>query len=75
VQRPSDRQVHLILVVVWVLLIPPTIIWWRDSILWVAFMSLYAIITSHWGAYEAAKAKDLAEQAVDESGADSRDDG
>ena len=50
----------------WVLLIIPTIIWWKDSILWVAFMSLYAIVTGHWGAYEAAKAKDLAEKAVED---------
>jgi hypothetical protein len=63
---PSDRQVHLLLLFVWVLLLVPTIIWWRDSILWVAFMSLYAIITSHWGAYEAAKAKDIAEEALQE---------
>lgn len=70
--RPTDRQVHLGLVALWVLLIIPTLIWWRTSILWIAFMSLYAIITSHWGAYEAAKAKDLAEKAVEdvEGGAD-----
>jgi hypothetical protein len=66
VKRPSDRQVHIALVTVWVLLIIPTLIWWRTSILWIAFMSLYAIITGHWGAYEAAKAKDLAEDALDE---------
>jgi hypothetical protein len=63
--RPTDRQVHLIAVGIWVLLIIPTIIWWKDSILWVAFMSLYAIVTGHWGAYEAAKAKDIAEEAVE----------
>jgi hypothetical protein len=67
VTRPTDRQVHLILVACWVLLIIPTIIWWKDSILWVAFMSLYAIVTGHWGAYEAAKAKDIAEAAREEA--------
>jgi hypothetical protein len=72
-KRPSDRQVHLIAVAIWVVLIIPTLIWWRTSILWIAFMSLYAIVTGHWGAYEAAKAKDLAEKAVEDvegSGAD-----
>lgn len=63
-KRPSDRQVHLAFVALWVLLIIPTLLFWRESILWIAFMSLYAIITSHWGAYEAAKAKDIAEEAV-----------
>jgi hypothetical protein len=66
VKRPSDRQVHIALVTVWILLIIPTMLFWRDSILWIAFMSLYAIITGHWGAYEAAKAKDIAEAALDE---------
>jgi hypothetical protein len=65
--HPSDRQVHLALLFTWVVLLIPTIIWWRDSILWIAFMSLYAIITSHWGAYEAAKAKDIAEAAREEA--------
>lgn len=63
----TDRQVHLVLLSVWAVLLIPTLIWWRDSILWVAFMSLYAIVTSHWGAYEAAKAKDIAEKALDET--------
>jgi hypothetical protein len=65
--RLSDRQVHLFAAIVWVLLIIPTLIWWRDSILWVAFMSLYAIVVSHWSAYEAAKAKDIAEEAIEET--------
>ena len=58
---------HLILVAIWGVLLIPTLIWWRDSILWVAFMSLYAIVTSHWSAYEAAKAKDIAEDAITEA--------
>ena len=44
--------------VVWTLLAVPTIVWWKDSILWVSLMSLYAIIVSHWSALEAAKAEE-----------------
>lgn len=33
----------------------PTLLWWRDSILWVAFMSLYANVASHWAAAQAAE--------------------
>lgn len=40
----------------WVLLAVPTLLWWRDSILWVAFMSLYANVASHWAAAQAAEA-------------------
>lgn len=50
------RWVHRGLAVSWLLLAIPTLLWWRHSILWVAFMSLYANVASHWAAAEAAKA-------------------
>lgn len=40
----------------WALALVPTLLWWSDSILWVAFMSLYANFVGHAGAAEAAKA-------------------
>lgn len=40
----------------WLLLVIPTLLWWRDSILWVSFMSLYANVAAHWGAAQAAEA-------------------
>ena len=40
--------------VVWILLGVPTVVWWKDSILWISLMSLYAIIVSHWSALESA---------------------
>ena len=54
----SPRQrvhVHRALKWAWVGLIVPTLLWWRESILWVAFMSLYANIASHYAAEEAAQ--------------------
>lgn len=41
--------------VVWALLVIPTVTLWRDSIVWIAFMSLYANVVGHWGAYQAAR--------------------
>jgi len=41
------RRIHLTLFIVWVLLVPPTIIFWKNSIAWVAFMSIYACIGFH----------------------------
>ena len=35
----------------------PTLIWWKESILWVAFMSLYANFVGEDSADEAAQAK------------------
>jgi hypothetical protein len=53
-------QFHLVMTIVWALLIPPTLLWWRDSILWVALMSLYANLIGHWSAYQAARAEHAA---------------
>lgn len=52
-----DREIlHRCLLVVWVLLIPPTLLWWSESILWVLLISIYANIVGHWSAAEASKA-------------------
>lgn len=52
------KYFHLVMVFVWTLLIVPTLLLWRESILWVAFMSLYANIVGHFGAYDAARAEE-----------------
>jgi hypothetical protein len=46
---------HVVLAVGWALTAIPTVLWWSESILWVAFMSIYAIVSTHWGAVEAAR--------------------
>lgn len=53
---------HLLLMIVWVLLAIPTVLWWRDSVLWVAIMSLYANFSTHWGAFQAARAEEAAKE-------------
>lgn len=40
-------HIHLWLAVLWTVLVVPTLVYWRDSIAWVAFMSIYAIVVSH----------------------------
>lgn len=47
---------HSIMVLVWIVLIPPTLLLWPESILWLALMSLWANIASHWAAANAAMA-------------------
>jgi hypothetical protein len=51
------RWVHLALAATWALLGIPTVVWWKESILWVAFMSLWANIVGHLSAYDAARAE------------------
>jgi hypothetical protein len=50
-------RLHLALTFAWVLLVVPTLLWWKDSILWVSLMSWYAIVVSHLSAYAAARAE------------------
>jgi hypothetical protein len=46
----------------WVVAIVPTLLWWKDSVLWVALMSLWANIAAHWSAAKGAQAKKAAEE-------------
>lgn len=50
--------VHGILTVVWALLAVPTLVWWKESILWVALMSLYANFVGHFSAWQATRAEE-----------------
>ena len=61
-------RVHLALALVWAVLTIPTLLWWKNSILWVSLMSIYAIVISHLAAYSAAHAEKAASQALNESG-------
>lgn len=48
---------HRVLQWTWAILAIPTLLWWRESIIWVAFMSLYANFVGHASAAEAAEGK------------------
>jgi uncharacterized protein YacL len=61
-------RMHLALALVWAVLTIPTLLWWKNSILWVSLMSIYAIVISHLAAYSAAHAEKAASQALNESG-------
>jgi hypothetical protein len=53
---------HLVMMVVWAAAAVPTVLWWNQSILWVAFMSLYANFVGHFGGWDAARAEVSAEE-------------
>ena len=56
--RPRTwSRVHLVLTFAWMVAITPTMLWWRDSVLWVALMSLWANIASHFAAWQASRAE------------------
>lgn len=49
---------HRWLAVIWAILAVPTVTVWQDAIWWVGLISVYANVVSHWGAAEAAEAKE-----------------
>jgi hypothetical protein len=48
---------NLVATLIWILLIIPTLLWWKESILWVALMSIWANVVGHFSAYVAARAE------------------
>jgi hypothetical protein len=57
------RKFHLAMMALWSLLVIPTLLWWKDSILWVALMSIYACIEGHFASYQGARAEKKADEA------------
>lgn len=51
------RRFHGVAVIVWILLLAPTLLWWKESVLWVALMSIWANVASHWSAWQASRAE------------------
>jgi hypothetical protein len=56
----SLARFHLVMMVVWAALAIPTVLIWKQSILWVAFMSLYANFVGHFSGWDAARAEESA---------------
>lgn len=58
---PSPKALirfHFFMMVVWLGMIYPTLAFWKESILWVAFMSLYANFVGHFSGWDAARAEE-----------------
>ncbi|MGH3783585.1 MAG: hypothetical protein ACRDRO_23930 [Pseudonocardiaceae bacterium] len=52
------RRLHAVLTLLWAVAIVPTLIWWKDSILWVSVMSLWANIAAHAAAWQGTRAEE-----------------
>jgi hypothetical protein len=63
--RLNPRRVavlHYCMAGVWALLLIPTLLFWKSSVLWVAAMSLYAHLVGHLSAAKASRAEQEAEK-------------
>ncbi len=63
-------KLHFVGMVVWALLAIPTVLWWKESILWVGLMSVYAAWIGHFGAWDAARGELAATNQGDTTNAD-----
>jgi hypothetical protein len=52
------RHAHATLTAAWALSIIPTLLWWKDSILWVALMSAWANMAAHFAAWQGTRAEE-----------------
>ncbi|EJK8944072.1 hypothetical protein ACWAUQ_002625 [Klebsiella pneumoniae] len=59
------KRCHLVAAVMWVGLAIPSLICWKDSVLWVILISIYANIVGHLSGYSAARADQAAEESED----------
>lgn len=54
------RHIHATLTAVWFLLVIPTVIFWAESVLWVALISCYANAAAHFSAWQGTRAEEEA---------------
>jgi hypothetical protein len=52
------RRFHGIATVVWLLASLPCAYLWGTEVVFVTFLSLYAIVTGHWSAWQAARVEE-----------------
>jgi hypothetical protein len=70
VQGPSkhlDRKIHGALTIGWFILAIPAVLFWRNSVPFLVYVSVYANFVGHWSSYQAAKAEENIEETVGEA--------
>lgn len=48
---------HFVLACIWLVLLIPSLIWWKDSVMWVIVLSIYANWEASMSAWNAKKAQ------------------
>ncbi len=54
------KRFHAAMTILWLLLVVPTVVWWRNSVPWLAIMSVWANFAGHFGSWQGARAEDAA---------------
>lgn len=53
--RERHARIQFWLTIMWVVLLIPSMLFWKESVPWLVFISVWANIAGHWSAYEGAK--------------------
>jgi ABC-type lipoprotein release transport system permease subunit len=49
------KRFHAAMTGVWLLAIVPSVLWWRNSVAWIVFMSVWANLAGHFASWQAAR--------------------
>lgn len=49
------RRIHSALTIIWFVAAFPIMYWWSENIRFLVFVSVYAVVTGHWSAFQAAR--------------------
>lgn len=58
----AGRRIHLALMIVWIVVGLPVSYVLRQSVPWLVFLSVYAIIVGHWSGWSAERPSEIAEE-------------
>ena len=58
------RKLHAILSILWFVGAFPICIWLSNSIPFLVFISVYAVVTGHWSSWQAARVEEKQDQVV-----------
>ncbi len=50
-----QRKLHGWLTIIWLIAAFPICIWLKDSVPFLVFVSVYAVVTGHWSSWQAAR--------------------
>jgi hypothetical protein len=65
-KRITQVQLQATLSIVWFLLFTPAIIWWKESVPFLVFVSVYANFVGHVSAWVAARAEQRIEKRMED---------
>lgn len=61
----THAKFHLYATVFWILMIIPTVLWWKSSVEYLVAISVYSIIVGHFSSYEATRAEIITKKQIE----------